>query len=234
MTYTLYIGNKRYSSWSMRPWIILKALDIPFEENVNNLVAGQRQPQFLAFSDTGKVPVLLDSSAGDTIRVWDTLAIIEYVAEKNPAVWPKDVSARAFARSAAAEMHSGFNAIRNECPMNVALRIDMGQSPSEDLQRDLDRLSALFKDGLARFGGPWLAGEEFTAVDAFFAPVASRTKTYGLQLGGSAAGYVERLFEHPAVQEWVQGGLRETARKPDYEENCVSGCKFLVQDLSIE
>lgn len=229
MTYTLYIGNKRYSSWSMRPWVLLKALNIPFEEKLSFFKPGLRQPEFLAFSPTGKVPCLV-STSGESITVWDSLAILEYVAEKHPAIWPKDASARAFARCAASEMHSGFNAIRNECSMNVALRIDMGGNLSEGLQRDMARLNVLFKEGLETYGGPWLAGKEFCAVDAFYAPIASRTKTYGLKLQGPAAEYVERLYEHPAVQEWVRDGIQETAREPDHEEDCVRG-RTVLEDL---
>ncbi|KFH42026.1 hypothetical protein ACRE_072660 [Hapsidospora chrysogenum ATCC 11550] len=244
MTYTLFIANKRYSSWSMRPWVLLKALDIPFEEKMNLFGAGYRQPQFQAFSPTGKVPCLHDSSVnvdnggeGGQLVVWDSLAIAEYLADKgHEGVWPaaagrdKGLAARTFARCAAAEMHSGFTSIRDECSLNVGLRIDMGGSLSEGLQRDLARLDALFKEGLERFGGPWLAGPNFTAVDAFFAPVASRCKTYGLALEGPAAEYLDRLFEHPAVQAWVQDGIKETAREPDHEEDCVRG-RTILEDL---
>ncbi|KAJ4124487.1 hypothetical protein NW754_000182 [Fusarium falciforme] len=228
MTYTLFIGNKRYSSWSMRPWVLLKALDIPFEEKLHLFKPGPRQPHFIAFSPTGKVPCLQD---GDTsILVWDSLAICEYIAEKYPAAWPADAAARAFARSAAAEMHSGFNAIRDECSMNVGLRIELG-TPSEALQRDINRFNALFKEGIEKFGGPWLAGDKFTAVDAMYAPIASRCKTYGVELEGAAQEYMDRLFEHPVVQEWVRDGIKETEREPDHEDDCVRGRKIL-QDLS--
>ncbi|KAM5350254.1 hypothetical protein ACJ41O_006759 [Fusarium nematophilum] len=228
MTYTLFIGNKRYSSWSMRPWVLLKALDIPFDEKLNMFKPSLRQPDFLAFSPTGKVPCLHDSSS--SIVVWDSLAICEYIAEKHPSAWPADAAARAFARCAAAEMHSGFNAIRDECAMNVALRIDLGK-PSEALQRDIDRFNALFKEGVEKFGGPWLAGDRFTIVDAMYAPIASRCKTYGVELDGVAKEYLERLFEHPVVQEWVRDGIKETEREPFHEEDCLRGRKVL-QDLA--
>jgi glutathione S-transferase len=235
MTYTLYIGNKRYSSWSMRPWVLLKALNIPFEEQLHLFVPGMRQPQFRAFSPSGKVPCLHDKSdaAAEPIVVWDSLAIAEYLAEKHPNVWPSPErpAARVFARCAAAEMHSGFAAIRDECSMNVGLRIDLGGPPGAKLQADLDRLSALFEYGLQKFGGPFLAGPEFTAVDAFYAPVASRCKTYGLVLGNEAArGYVERLLEQPGVKAWVDAGIREAEREPMHEEDCTSGRKVL-EDL---
>lgn len=229
MTYTLHVANKRYSSWSMRPWLILKALNIPFEEKLNLFKPGYRQPDFLAFSPTGKVPCLHDASTA--LVIWDSLAIVEYLAEKHEGVWPRDQAARAFARCAASEMHSGFNAIRDECSMNVGLRIDMGAGRSEGLQRDIARFNVLFKEGLDKFGGPWLAGKEFTAVDAFFAPVASRCKTYGIELEGPAAEYVGRLFEHPAVQAWVQGGIQEVAREPNHEEDCIRRGRTILEDL---
>ncbi|KAL2211647.1 glutathione S-transferase-like protein [Sarocladium strictum] len=238
MTYTLFIGNKRYSSWSMRPSVLLKALNIPFEERLFFFNDGIAQPQFKAFSPSSKVPCLhvhAADSNDDPLIVWDSLAIIEHIADDHPAVWPsKDKpAARAFARSAAAEMHSGFSTLRNELNMNVGLRFER-QTPSEDLQKDLDRISALFKHGLETFGGPWLAGDAFTGADAFYAPVASRLKTYGLELGDEKAQeYVERLFECPAVREWVEDGIRETAREPMHEEECRQGRK-LIADLSAE
>jgi glutathione S-transferase len=232
MAYTLYIANKRYSSWSMRPWVLLKALNIPFEEQLHIFVDGLRQPQFNAFSPSGKVPCL---HAPGGLVVWDSLAIAEHLADAHPGVWPSATerpAARVFARCAAAEMHSGFPAIRNECSMNVGLRIELGGPPGEALQRDLDRLTALFKYGLEQFGGPWLAGPEFTAADAFYAPVASRCATYGLELGDEAAQeYVERLMNHPAVQEWVDAGIRESEREPGHEEDCTRG-RTVLEDLS--
>ena len=237
MAYTLYIGNKRYSSWSMRPWVLLKALDIPFEERLHIFKPTRRQTEFVTFSPSGKVPCLhqkTDDSVDEALVVWDSLAITEHVAEKYPAVWPSTdrPAARAFARCAAAEMHSSFSAIRDECSMNVGLRIDLGGPPSEALQENLDRFSELFKYGLERFGGPWLAGPDFTAADAFYAPIASRCKTYGLKLKDTISQeYIERLFDHPAVQEWVEAGIRETAREPLHEEDCTRGRKVL-EDLS--
>lgn len=230
MTWTLYTGNKRYSSWSMRPWVLLEALAIPYEEKAHIFKPGLRQPDFLTFSPSGKVPCLHDSE--NSAVIWDSLAICEYVAEKYPAAWPADVVERAFARSAAAEMHSGFSAIRDECSMNVGLRIEL-ITPSEALQRDIDRLNDLFKQGLERFGGPWLAGKTFTIADAMYAPIASRFKTYGIELGGTAGEYVDRLFEHPAVKGWVRLGISETAREPFHEEDCLRGRKVL-RDLTKE
>lgn len=229
MAYKLHIGNKRYSSWSMRPWVLLKALDIPFDEALSLFKPGHRQPEFLAFSPSGKVPCLHDAGS---VVVWDSLAIAEYLADRHAGVWPSletNAAARAFARCAAAEMHSSFAAIRDECSMNVGLRIEMSQPLSDALQRDLARLSGLFTHGVETFGGPWLAGPAFTAADAMFAPVASRCVTYGLELEGDVAkAYVERLFNHPAVQAWVQDGILETAREPGHEDDCTRGRKILA------
>lgn len=226
MGYELYIGNKRYSSWSMRPWVLLKALDIPFSEKLQLFQPGPGQPQFISFSPSAKVPCLIH----DGLAVWDSLAICEYIAESRPEAWPESRTARAFARCAAAEMHSGFPGIRNECSMNVGLRIELG-TPSAALQKDLTRLDALWKDGLERFGGPYLAGPRFTIADAFFAPVATRVQTFGIKLSDEAMAYVQKLLEHPAVNAWIQEGIRETARQPLYEEDCIRGRKVL-QDLS--
>lgn len=231
MTYKLHIGNKRYSSWSMRPWVLLKALGIPFDEELYFFKPGFRQPEFFAFSSSGKVPCLHD---GDTV-VWDSLAIVEYLADRHDGVWPskEDAAARAFARCAAAEMHSSFGAIRSECGMNVGLRFEMRRPLSDDLQRDISRLNQLFKEGVERFGGPWLAGSKFTAVDAFFAPVAARIKGYGLELESEAAReYVERLLGQPGVQEWVQAGIREKAREPNHEEESGRDGLTILEDFS--
>ncbi|TDZ15815.1 Glutathione S-transferase 1 [Colletotrichum orbiculare MAFF 240422] len=227
MGYVLYIGNKRYSSWSMRPWVLLKALSIPFEERLQPFSPGLRQPAYLQFSPSGKVPCLVD---GD-VTVWDSLAIAEYVAESHPSAWPADRAARAYARCAAAEMHSGFEAIRDQCTMNVALRIELG-APDAALQRDVDRLVQLWTEGLDRFGGPWIAGPEFSVADAFFAPVATRVRTFGIDLESeAAAAYVERVLGHPAVKAWVDEGIAETFREPGHEEDALRGRKVL-EDLS--
>lgn len=233
MSYKLHIGNKRYSSWSMRPWVLLKALGIPFEESLSFFKPGWRQPDFLAFSPSGKVPCLHD---GGGEVVWDSLAIMEYLAERHEGVWPspENASARAFARCAASEMHSSFAAIRDECSMNVGLRVELPRPLSDDLQRDVDRLSGLFKYGIETYGGPWLAGPSFTAADAFYAPIASRCITYGLEMqGAEAKAYIERLFNHPAIQAWIQDGILETAREPEHEDEATRG-RTILADLTKE
>lgn len=238
MTYTLHIANKRYSSWSMRPWVLLRALDIAFDEQIHIFGPGHPQPQFATFSPSSKVPCLTvqdapasASAPASGFAVWDSLAICEFVAEGHPEVWPADRAARAFARCAAAEMHSGFSAIRDECGMNVALRVDLG-TPSDAVVRDLVRLEALFVQGLTTFGGPWLAGAKFTAADAMFAPVATRYKTFGLHLNDSrAAAYLDRLYDHPAVQEWVKDGRSESARESGHEDDSIRG-RTILEDFS--
>lgn len=209
----LYIANKNYSSWSLRPWVLMKALGIDFEERMRPFAYGPDAPK-RDFSPTGNVPCLDD----DGQIVWDSLAICEYLAETHSGVWPVDRAARAFARCAAAEMHSGFQALRNACPMTVGLTIAM-PTPSDAVRADLARLSALWNEGLSRFGGPYLAGSAFTAADAFFAPVAFRINTYGLPIEGAAADYALRLLALPAMREWTEAAEAETWREAGHEDD---------------
>ena len=210
--FTLIIGNKNYSSWSLRPWLALRALDIPFTEELQPFVDHGSHDAFRAFSPTGRVPLLVD---GD-IRVWDSLAIVEYIAESHPQVWPADRAARAFARAVCAEMHAGFSTLRNVCTMNCGVRVAL-HTISPALQADLDRIDEIWCQGLDRFGGPFLAGSQFTAADAFYAPVALRLQGYGLQLSPPAMAYAARLLALPALVEWYEAGLAETWREPDHE-----------------
>ncbi|WP_428312057.1 glutathione S-transferase family protein [Hydrocarboniphaga sp.] len=208
----LYIANKNYSSWSLRPWLLMRECGIAFEEQLVPFAAGSSWNAFRRFSPNGKVPCLVDGN----ITVWDSLAIVEYLAESHARVWAADQSARAWSRSAASEMHSGFGALRSKCPMNCGLRV----TPlliADDLQRDIDRIEELWNEGLSRFGGPFLAGTSFTAVDAFFAPVAFRVQTYALPLGSVAAAYAARLLALPAMREWYHAGLDEPWRETDHE-----------------
>lgn len=209
--YTLYIGNRNYSSWSLRPWVLMTALDLPFEERLVPFDDGGSFEKFRAFSPTGQVPCLHH----DDRVVWESLGIVEYLAERHPKVWPAEAAARAWARCASAEMHAGFSALRRQCPMTVGQRIRL-RAPTADLQRDLARLEELWNEGLARFGGPFLAGESFTAVDAFFAPVAFRVRTYALPLTGAAAGYPAHLLSQPAMQAWESGAISEPWREPSH------------------
>ncbi|EOO02595.1 putative glutathione s-transferase protein [Phaeoacremonium minimum UCRPA7] len=232
MGYTLFVANKNYSSWSMRPWVLMRAFDIPFEEKVYMFEQTEVQEAFSDFSPSGKVPCLHDSSVGKKgLAVWDSLAIIEYLAEREPekGIWPTEVVSRSFARCAAAEMHSGFNAIRNEMGMNVGIRVELGE-PSKALKRDLERLDALWTEGLTKFGGPWLAGDKFSAADAFFAPVATRLQTYGVNLSELSMTYAKKLLEMPASREWIEAGTQETWRDPGHDEEALMGGRKLLAD----
>ncbi len=223
--YELIIANKNYSSWSMRPWVLMRALQIPFTERLLPFHTNNGAGDFRNFSPSGRVPCLMD---GD-LRVWDSLAIAEYLAERHAGVWPQEPAARAWARCAAAEMHSGFQALRNECSMSVGLRIRLHRiSPS--LQADLSRLDALWTDGLDAHDGPWLAGKQFTAVDAFFAPVATRVQTYGLALSQPAAQYVQRLLDLTPVVEWMDAGIAEPWRDAGHEDDVMAHGE-ITQDL---
>jgi glutathione S-transferase len=210
--YELYIANKNYSSWSLRPWVLLRQLKIPFTEHLIAFGDAPRWDAYRRISPSGKVPGLLD---GDIV-VWDSLSIAEYVASQHAGVWPADRAARAWARSAAAEMHSSFTELRNRCSMSCGVRIRLHEFPAA-LTGDLARLDALWNDGLRRFGGPYLAGGAFTAVDAFFAPVAFRIQTYGLALSGAAAEYAERLLTLAPMREWYAAALEETFRDAPHE-----------------
>lgn len=211
--YQLYIANKNYSSWSLRPWVLMRELGIAFEERFVAFESGGSFTKFRHFSPTGKVPCLQDGAT----TVWDSLAITEYLAERHQGVWPSDVTARAWARSAAAEMHSGFGALRERCTMNCGIRVRLFEMP-DALRQDIVRLSELWNDGLRHFGGSFLAGERFTAVDAFFAPVAFRIQTYGLQLDAAASAYAARLRDLPSMRAWYESALAETERDWPHEE----------------
>lgn len=220
--YTLYVANKNYSSWSLRPWVLMRELGIPFDEQVRPFNDGPT----LAFGDvspSGRFPCLIE---GDTV-VWDSLAITEYLAEAHPQVWPADKTARAFARSAAAEMHSGFQQLRNICGMNVGIRVELTSVP-EGLRKDLARLDTLWTEGLTRFGGPFLGGSRFSAVDAFFCPVAFRVQVYDLQLSAQARAYAQRLLDLPAMQDWYAAALKETWRKQAYEQEALAAGRIVA------
>jgi glutathione S-transferase len=210
--YQLYIANKNYSSWSLRPWVLMSALAIPFEERLVPFSTGSNWTEFREFSPTGQVPCLHD---GDTV-LWNSLGIAEYLAERHAGVWPTDPQARAWARCAATEMHSGFGALREHCTMNCGIRVRLAdRTPA--LARDIARIDELWNEGLRRFGGPFLAGKTFTAVDAFFAPVAFRIQTYGLELDDAVAAYAARLLTLPSMQRWQADALLETWREPGHE-----------------
>ncbi|WP_423456749.1 glutathione S-transferase family protein [Ottowia sp. VDI28] len=210
----LYVGNKNYSSWSMRPWVLLKQAGIPFEEEVVRFDSFEADSQFkrslAGLTPVGKVPLLLD---GD-LAVWDTLAIAEYVAEKFPdkQLWPKDAKARARARSVCAEMHSGFSALRTAFPMNIEANLpQVGALALRDqsaVRADLQRLVEMWSELLKQHGGPCLFGG-FGIPDAYFAPVVMRIRTYGLPVPAEVSAYIEHLCALPGIKAWIDDAMAE-------------------------
>jgi glutathione S-transferase len=223
--YELYIANKNYSSWSMRPWVLMRGLGLPFMEHLRPFTEKYVPGEYRSFSPSGRVPCLVDGAH----TVWDSLAITEYLAERHPGVWPSAAEARAWSRCAAAEMHSGFSALRNQCSMSVGVRIRLN-SVTDTLKADLARLEELWADGLARHGGPFLGGARFSAADAFYAPVATRVQTYDLPVNAASKAYVSRLLAFPAVAEWIEAGIAETWRDPTHE-NEILGWGTTLKDL---
>ena len=189
----------------------MSALGIPFENRLEPFTKPDNYDDFRQFSPTGQVPLLVDGER----RVWDSLGITLYLADRHEGVWPADEDARAFAQCVVAEMHGGFGALRNDCTMNVGVRV-APKPKSAALERNVARVRELLEEGLERFGGPWLAGAAFTAADAFYAPVAFRIRTYGLDVGRGAA-WVERVIAHPAMQAWEAQALAETWREESHE-----------------
>jgi glutathione S-transferase len=210
----LHIGNKNYSSWSMRPWVLMRQAGIAFEEVMVRFDGFTPQSQFKqrigALNPAGKVPILVD----DGLVVWDTLAIAEYVAERFPEhqLWPRERAARARARSVCAEMHSGFSALRSACPMNIEARLpEIGAIVLRDqsgVRGDLDRITQMWSTLLREHGGPMLFGA-FSVADAYYAPVVMRLRTYELPVPEDVAAYMQRVVELPGVQAWIADALRE-------------------------
>lgn len=210
----LIIGNKNYSSWSMRPWVLLKAFGIPFEERKLrfDFAPGSDFYRELArYTPTGKVPVLVEDGG---FAVWDTLAIAEHIAERHPdlPIWPRDARQRSRARSLCAEMHAGFGALRQNCPMNIEASLpEVGTrllAEQPQVRADLARIDAIWSEQLAASGGPFLFGE-FGAVDAYFAPVVMRIHSYGLPLSPANAAYAQRVRQAPGVADWISDALAE-------------------------
>jgi glutathione S-transferase len=200
----LIIANKNYSSWSLRPWLVMKQFNIPFEERVIPLFEGNYRLEILQVNQAGKVPALVDQD----FLIWDSLAIIEYLADKFPdkGIWPKEMKKRAWARSVSAEMHSGFSELRTALPMNC--RRDKKSDKLAELQPEIHRIQQIWNDCLEEFGGPFLFGP-FTAADAVFAPVVIRFKGYGVELAEESAKFSKSILALPAVQEWVEAGRNE-------------------------
>jgi glutathione S-transferase len=207
----LVIGNKNYSSWSMRPWVALRAADIAFQERQLKFESQDWADHIGRLSPSGMVPVLWEGGPGVGFATWDTLAIIERAHELFPAqgVWPVDAQARARARSICAEMHGGFRALRNAMPMNIRGRYP-GKGMSPEVAKDIARVCALWEDARRRFGqgGPYLFGA-FSAADAYYAPVATRFVTYGVALTGEAKAYQLALLDAPAVRAWSTAAVQE-------------------------
>jgi glutathione S-transferase len=209
----LVIGNKNYSSWSMRPWIGLRATGIAFDETVISLNAPDFKPRLVKLSGTGKVPVLID---GD-IRVWESLAILEYCAEKFPqaGLWPADAAARAHARVISHEMHAGFIPLRRHCPMNLWRPVRQ-RHLTADAAANVKRIDAMWSDCVARFGGPFLFGK-FCAADAMYAPVVSRLHTYAVKVSAASRAYMDAMMGLPAWAEWTKAALSEPWVLPEDE-----------------
>jgi len=207
MALTLVIGNKNYSSWSLRPWIAMKVAGIPFEERLIPIWTPEFKQQLAVFTPAGKVPVLID---GD-IHVWETLAILEYLAEKFPdaGLWPSDPAARAHARAISSEMHAGFGPLRKHCPMNLWRPVIKRALP-DDVFANVARIDALWSDCRERFGagGSFLFGR-FSAADAMYVPVVSRFATYAVDVGEASRAYMEAVLALPAFAEWKAAGVKE-------------------------
>lgn len=215
--YQLYIANKNYSSWSLRPWVLMRQLGIEFEECLEAFEAADNFKKFRKFSPSGTVSCLVD---GETV-IWDSLGIVEYLAEQESGVWPDNARARAFARCASAEMHSSFSSLRNICPMNCAITVELSGLPVA-LARDVSRIDELWQEGLSRFGGGFLAGDKFSAVDAFYCPVAYRVQSYQLAMSPASLAYCQRLLSLPAMKVWDAAAIKESWREEAHEEEAAA------------
>ena len=213
---TLVIGNKNYSSWSLRPWLLLKQAGIPFREIYIPTHTPQTRKSILQHSPAGRVPVLLD----DAIRVWESLAICEYLGEKFPdrKFWPADPAARALARSVATEMHAGFGALRNNMTMNCR-QLFPGKGRTPEVLADIERIRGLWNDCRKRYGsgGDFLFGR-FSIADAMYAPVATRFKTYGVELDTVSAAYRDTILALPAMRQWYADAAGEREVIEEYEQ----------------
>ncbi len=215
MALHLVIGNKNYSSWSFRPWIAMKAVDIPFDETVISLSAPDFKERLLKISGTGKVPALVDGN----VHVWESLAILEYLADTFPdrRLWPADPAARAHARAIASEMHAGFVPLRRALPMNF-WRPVKARTLTDEVVANVRRIDAMWTDCRVRFGqdGPFLFGA-FGAADAMYAPVVSRFHTYAVEVGAAGRAYMEAMMALPAWSEWSAAALKEPWVLPEDE-----------------
>ena len=215
MGLTLVIGNKNYSSWSMRPWVAMTAFNIPFKEIRVLLGRADTGTMIARYSSSGRVPVLL---TGEN-TIWDSLAICEYLAEQFPEknMWPRDVVARAIARSICAEMHAGFGDLRQAMIMNIRARF-LGKGRTPGAQGDIGRICEIWEDCMSRSGPNDFLFGEFSIADAFYAPVVMRFLTYGVSLAPALQGYVDRVAAHPAVAEWMADARQEPEAVPKYDQ----------------
>jgi glutathione S-transferase len=206
MALHLIIGNKNYSSWSLRPWLAMKAAGIAFEETVVSLEAKDFKARVTALSRAGRVPVLIDGE----VRVWESLAILEYLAEKFPAagLWPHEPAARAHARAIASEMHAGFMPLRRNLPMNVARPVK-ARALDDGAAADVARIDAIWSECCVKYGGPFLFGR-FGAADAMYAPVVWRLHTYAVEVGDTARSYMRAVLALPASVDWREAARRES------------------------
>jgi glutathione S-transferase len=214
MTYTLITANRNYSSWSLRPWLLMKGLRIAFDDRLEPFTKPSNYEEFRAFSPTGQVPVLLHENR----TIYDSMGITLYLADRHDGVWPTDPEARAWAQCSASEMHSGFAALRNDCTMNVGVRVKP-RPMSDALLANIARIRELWEEGL------------FSAVDAFYAPVAWRVRTYGLDVGAGQA-WVDHIIAHPAMQAWEAEALKEEWREIGHEEE-LRACGEVVADYRV-
>ena len=224
MTYILITANRNYSSWSLRPWVLMQMLGVPFDDRLEPFAAASNYDAFRVFSPTGQVPVLLHGQR----TIYDSLGITLYLAERHAGVWPTDEAARAWAMCVVSEMHGGFSALRNDCTMNVGVRV-MPKPMSQALQRDVARIREIWTQGLDSFGGPFLGGEQFTAADAFFAPVAFRVRTYGLDVGKAGQSWVDHMLTLDPILAWEKDALTESWREIGHEEE-LHACGEVIAD----
>lgn len=215
MSLDLYIGNKNYSSWSLRTWLLLKHLDIPFTEHMASVAGRDYNPALRPIAGNARVPSLHD----DGFQIWETIAIGEYLAERYPQLWPADPKARARARSISAEMHAGFANLRKAMPMNLKLRLK-GKPADAAVQRDIDRIIEIWTEARTWFAtndGPYLFGA-FSVADGMYAPIAWRFHIYNVPLPPVAMAYRDTLLAHPAMQEWYKAALQETEAHAHYDD----------------
>lgn len=207
----LYLGNKNYSSWSLRAWLLLRHLEIDFKEHMVSVAARDYNPELRRIAGNARVPCLHQ----DGFQIWESLAIAEYLAERHPEMWPADEHARARARSISAEMHAGFAHLRRAMPFNLKHRVK-GKAAAPEVQREIDRVVEIWTEARTRFAhdeGPYLFGR-FSVADAMFAPVACRFHTYNVKLAPAAQAWCNTILAHPAMKEWYAAAARETETVP--------------------